>query len=77
VLSCGVRPLKHFSLLDSLRVWAALTGLLLVAAYFAALYLGVAGTTVTLMPMLIAAVGGFEMFLFAQDMWLKRRGSRG
>jgi hypothetical protein len=69
--------LKHFSLLDSLRVWAALTGLLLALAYFAASYVGAAGSTVTMLPMLIAAIGGFELFLYAQDVWLKRRSSRG
>jgi hypothetical protein len=69
--------LKSLSLLDLLRVWAALTGLALVAAYFGALYLGIGGPVLTLLPMLVAAIGGFELFLFSQDMWLRWRAGRG
>jgi zinc transporter ZupT len=75
VLSRGVRPLSQLSLLDSLRVWAAVTGLLLVIGFFAAPYLGVVASP--MLPMLVAAIGGFELFLFAQDVWLKRRANRG
>lgn len=75
MLSCGVRPLKQLSLFDLMRVWAAVTGLVLVAGFFAAPYLGV--VTSPLLPLLVAAIGGFELFLFSQDMWLKRRGTRG
>jgi hypothetical protein len=75
VLSRGVRSLKQLSLLDLLRVWAAITGLLLAVWFFGALYLGM--KTSPLLPLLISAIGGFELFLFSQDIWLKRRGSRG
>lgn len=77
MLSRGVRPLKNFSLLDLLRVWAAATGLVLAATYFGALYYGVKATTLAMLPMLVAAIGGFELFLFSQDVWLKWRASRG
>jgi hypothetical protein len=69
--------LKNFSLLDLLRIWAALTGLVLAAGYFAALFFGVKTPVVTMLPMLVAAIGGFELFLFSQDMWLRWRASRG
>ncbi len=75
MLSRGVRPLKQLSLFDLMRVWAAVTGLVLVAGFFAAPYLGVVASP--LVPLLVAAIGGFELFLFSQDMWLKRRGTRG
>lgn len=65
--------MKPLSLLDHLRVWAALTGLLLAAGYFGALYLGAAAPQ--MLPLLITMIGGFEMFLFAQDIWLKRWGN--
>jgi hypothetical protein len=61
--------------LDLIRVWAALTGLLLTAWFFGALYLGMKASP--MLPMLVSAIGGFELFLFSQDLWLKRRGSRG
>jgi hypothetical protein len=67
---------KQFSLLDLLRVWAAVTGLLLAALYFGALYAGFPALASPMLAMLIASIGGFELFLFSQDMWLKRR-SRG
>jgi hypothetical protein len=66
--------LKQLSLFDLLRVWAAITGLLLAVGYFGALYVDIKASP--LLPLLIAAVGGFELFLFSQDLWLKRRGSR-
>ncbi|MEJ5976040.1 hypothetical protein WG901_05305 [Novosphingobium sp. PS1R-30] len=62
--------MKPISLLDSLRVWAAVTGVLLVLGYFGALW-GGAEPSQTL-PMLAAAICGFELFLYAQDLWLKR-----
>ena len=71
----GVRPLKQLSMLDLLRVWAAVTGLLLAAWYFGALYLGVKASP--MLPMLVSAIGGFELFLFSQDLWLKRGGQNG
>jgi zinc transporter ZupT len=75
VLSRGVRPLNQLSVFDLMRVWAAVTGLVLVAGFFAAPYLGVVASP--LLPLLVAAIGGFELFLFSQDMWLKRRRTRG
>lgn len=75
MLSRGVHSLKQLSLLDSLRVWAAVTGVLLVLGYFGALW-GNAQPSQTL-PMLVAAIGGFELFLYAQDLWLKRRSQNG
>ena len=75
MLSRGVRPLNQLSVFDLMRVWAAVTGLLLVAGFFAAPFLGVVASP--LLPLLVAAIGGFELFLFSQDMWLKRRRTRG
>ena len=69
MLSGGVYPVK--STFDLMRVWAALTGLVLAAWFFAGLGLG-AKMNDTL-PMLISGIGGFELVLFAQDLWLKRR----
>ena len=70
MLPRGVYPVK--TTFDLMRVWAAITGLALAAWYFGCLYMGVK-TTPTL-PMLISAIGGFEMVLYAQDVWFKRRG---
>ena len=57
---------------DLMRVWAAITGLILAAWYFCCLYMGM--KAYPMLPMLIAAIGGFEMVLYAQDVWFKRRG---
>jgi hypothetical protein len=57
---------------DMMRVWAAVTGILLAAVYFLQVYEGVKVTD--MLPMLITAIGGFELFLFSQDFWLKRSG---
>lgn len=73
MLSCGVYPVK--STFDLMRLWAMLTGLALAAWYFAGLFMG-AKQTETL-PMLITAIGGFELFHFAQDIWLKRGRTNG
>jgi len=62
-------------MLDQMRVWAAVTGLLLVVWFFGAIYLGYYASP--MLPMLVAAIGGFELFLFAQDIWLKRKGRHG
>jgi zinc transporter ZupT len=62
-------------LIDMTRMWAMLTGLALAAWYFAAIYLGFKVSD--LLPMLLTAIGGFEMFLYAQDVWLKRRRKHG
>lgn len=75
MLSRGVRPLNQLSIFDLMRVWAAVTGLVLVAGFFAAPYLGIVASP--LLPLLVAAIGGFELFLFSQDIWLKRRRTRG
>ena len=75
MLSRGVRPLNQLSIFDLMRVWAAVTGLVLVAGFFAAPFIGMVSSP--LLPLLVAAIGGFELFLFSQDMWLKRRRTRG
>jgi zinc transporter ZupT len=62
-------------LIDMTRMWAMLTGLTLAAWYFAAVYLGFKVSD--LLPMLVTAIGGFEMFLYAQDVWLKRKRKHG
>ena len=67
--------MTQLSFLDLLRGWAAVTGLLLVAAYFAVLYVGTAPAP--LLPMLVAAIGGFELFLCTHGLWQKRRRTRG
>jgi len=76
VLSRGVRPLKQqLSLMDLMRVWAALTGLLLIVGYVVAVYIGLAFAP--MLAMLAVAIGGFELALVGQEIWLKRRASRG
>ena len=60
---------------DLMRVWAALTGIALAAWFFAALWLGYPASTT--LQMLVVAIGGFELFLFAQDLWLKRKANHG
>ena len=61
--------------LDFMRVWAAITGLVLVALVFGEMSLGY--TVTDTLPMLAASIAGFELFLFAQDEVNKRRGRRG
>jgi hypothetical protein len=61
--------------MDQLHVWAAVTGLLLTALFFGRLWLGLDSSP--LLPMLVSAIGGFELFLYSQDIWLKRRGRHG
>ncbi len=63
--------MKQLSPLDQSRVWAALTGLLLAAWYFGALYLDI--TPSPLLALLVTSIGGFELFLFGQDLWLKHK----
>ena len=63
------------STFDLMRVWAALTGLALAAGFFVALFMGVKLNDT--LPMLIAAIGGFELALYGQDLWLKRRHQNG
>lgn len=62
--------MPSLTLFDRMRVWAAVTGLLLAVVCFGALAMRVALPQV--LPMLVVAIGGFELFLFAQDLWLKR-----
>ena len=69
MLSRGVRPLK-LETLGLIRVWAALTGIVLAIVYFLLAYEGFAGSDT--LPMIVAGIGGFELFLFGQD----RRGNR-
>jgi len=64
-----------FNTLDLTRVWAAVTGIVLAVWYFGLVWGGERPTMV--LPMLVTAIGGFELFLFSQDMWLKRRGKHG
>ena len=61
--------------LDMMRVWAAITGLVLVALVFAQMALGMKVTDT--LPMLAASIAGFEMFLFAQDEVNRRKRRRG
>ena len=63
------------TMLDQMRVWAAVTGLVLSAWFFAALWLGLPASAN--LPMLVVAIGGFELFLFAQDIWLERKRNHG
>ena len=57
------------------RIWAMMTGLFLSASYFAALSLDF--NVSELLPMLVTAIGGFELFLYSQDVWLKRKSKHG
>ena len=70
MLSRGVRPLNRDTF-DLMRVWAVMTGLALAGWFFMTLYLG--GGTSELVPMLVAAIGGFELVLFVQDIRRRRR----
>ena len=61
--------------LDMMRVWAAITGLVLVALEFVQMWMGMKITDT--LPMLAASIAGFELFLFAQDLVNRRKGRRG
>ena len=61
--------------MDMMRVWAAITGLVLVALVFVQMAMGMKITDT--LPMLAASIAGFEMFLFAQDEVNKRKRRRG
>lgn len=56
---------------DMMRVWAAVTGLLLAGWFFLQLYMG--GKPSEQLPMLVAGIGGFELFLTMQDVMRRRR----
>lgn len=60
---------------DMTRIWAMMTGLALAAWFFAAQYVGFKSSD--LLPMLVTAIGGFEMFLYTQDIWQKRKRPHG
>ncbi|MCW1430044.1 hypothetical protein [Novosphingobium sp. JCM 18896] len=64
--------MKQLPLFDLMRVWAAMTGLVIAVIYFGALTLGLTPSPV--LPLLLAAIGGFELFLFVQDIVLARSG---
>ena len=74
MLTGGVCAVK-LTMLDQMRVWAMLTGVALALYFFAKLSHGV--ETSTMVPLLVTAIGGFEIFLFGQDMWLRRKGRHG
>lgn len=61
--------------LDMMRVWAALTGFLLVAWMLLQIWLGHRMTHV--IPQLIATIMGFELALLGRDLWRKREQRRG
>lgn len=63
------------SSVDMIRVWAGLTGLCLVAFYFGVLSVG--GLPSQTVAALAAGIGGFEIFFFGREQWLKRRGKHG
>lgn len=62
-------------MLELTRIWAAVTGIALALVYFVTVFLGTGSSA--LLPMLVTAIGGFELFLFGQDEWLKHRGKHG
>jgi hypothetical protein len=64
-----------FNTVEMIRIWATLTGLFLIGLYFVVLWLGIAPSP--MIAMLATAIGGFEIFFFGQDQWLKRRGKHG
>jgi hypothetical protein len=73
MLSRGVHPVK--TTFDLMRLWAVLTGLALCAWFFVAWAMGLA--TSQILPMLISAIGGFELMLYGQDLLIKRRRQNG
>lgn len=60
---------------DMTRIWAMITGLVLLVAYVISLNFGFKASEI--LPMLVTAIGGFELFLFSQDIWLKRKSNHG
>lgn len=61
----------NLSTFDMVRVWAALTGLVLAAVYFLVMVLGHQPSQ--MISMLVAGIGGFELFLVGQDYLLRGR----
>lgn len=72
--NAGVRGMKT-QIIDMTRIWAMVTGLVLAASYFVALFLDYKISE--LLPMLVTAIGGFELFLYSQQVWLKRKSKHG
>lgn len=71
MLSGGVYPVKQAQT-RQLTILACVSGLMLAAIFFGALALHVDAPD--WLPMMISAIGGFELFLFGQSVWLKRAG---
>lgn len=67
--------MTKFNTVEMIRIWATLTGLFLIGLYFVVLWLGIVPSP--MIAMLATAIGGFEIFFFGQDQWLKRRGKHG
>ncbi|AKM11655.1 hypothetical protein AB433_08065 [Croceicoccus naphthovorans] len=61
---------------EQVSVLAATTGLILIAFYFLALYLG--ADTADWLPDVIACIAGFELYMFGQAHWeaFKRKRAR-
>ena len=60
---------------ELMRVWAALTGVALVLWWLVEVCLGIAASD--MIPMLVTAIGGFELVLFGQDVLIRRRREHG
>lgn len=60
---------REISPLQMLSVWAAGTGVVLAALYF--LGLALKADTPDWLPLMITAIGGFELFLFGREHWLR------
>lgn len=74
MLSSGVRTVRENST-KQMTILSTITGLVLAAWYFVALNQQM--HTPQWLPMMIAAIGGFEMFLFLQEQNARRgAGSR-
>ncbi|MDE2406153.1 MAG: hypothetical protein KGM17_15890 [Sphingomonadales bacterium] len=58
-----------------MRVWAMLTGVVLITWFFAGLALH--RPAPDMVSMLATAIAGFEMMLFGQELWFKRGANRG
>lgn len=67
--------MTKFNTVDMIHIWAVLTGLFLVGLYFVVVWAGIEPSP--MIAMLATAIGGFEIFFFGQDQWLKRRGKHG
>jgi hypothetical protein len=63
--------MKAVGTFELMRVWAALTGVALAICFFVEFYSGLRPTET--LPMLVAGIGGFELVLYAQDIWIKRK----